>query len=229
MNTELKANEYNPNDFDSYTQLERHEMLKYIPHDASAILDVGCAVGSFGELLKAERRVEIWGVEINEYAASIANEKLDKVICGAFDKSLNIPYEKFDCIVFNDVLEHLVDPYEALIYARSLLRKGGRVVASIPNIRYFDNIWKLLVEKDWKYTKHGILDRTHLRFFTRRSILSTFDTLGYCVNSIEGINPVEQVHPHQARKFRLLNLLFWNHIEDMRYLQFAIVAHPSIA
>ncbi|MDZ7957156.1 MAG: class I SAM-dependent methyltransferase [Aulosira sp. DedQUE10] len=225
---EMKASEYDANDFNSYLQLERHEMLKYIPQSAKNILDIGCAVGCFGQLLKAERCVEVWGVELNEHAASIATQKLDKVICGAFDKNLHLPSQRFDCIVFNDVLEHLVDPYNALIYAKQLLRDGGRIVASIPNIRYFDNIWKLLVEKDWKYTEHGILDRTHLRFFTRRSILSTFDTLGYCVDSIEGISPLEKAHPHQARKFRFLNLLLCNHIEDMRYLQFAVVARPRI-
>ncbi len=229
MNSEKRAieaiaNKYDSNDFESYFEKERHEMLNYIPQEASIILDVGCAVGSFGQLLKEKRSVEVWGVEINEYAASIAAQKLDKVICGAFDKSLNLPNRKFDCIVFNDVLEHLVDPYSALIYSKELLRDGGTVVASIPNVRYFDNIWKLLVHRDWKYTEHGILDRTHLRFFTRKSILSTFEILEYCVESIEGINPLEKEHPHRVRKFKFLNLLFCNHIEDMRYLQFAVVA-----
>ncbi len=225
INIEERASQYDINDFDAYTQLQRDEMLSFIPKNASTILDVGCALGLFGQLLKQKREVEVWGVEINESAASSAALKLDKVVCGAFNKHLNLPSKKFDCIIFNDVLEHLVDPYDALIFAKGLLQEGGTVVASIPNVRYFDNIWKLLVDKDWQYTQHGILDRTHLRFFTRRSILSTFETLGYCVESLRGINPLEKEHPHRVKKFNFLNFIFCNSLEDMRYTQFAVVAH----
>ena len=140
LTDEATASAYKSEDFDAFIKKERHEMLRYISREASTILDVGCAVGSFGELLKSERSVEIWGVEINEYAASIAAQKLDKVICGAFGENLDLPQVKFDCVVFNDVLEHLVDPYSALLYARTLLQDGGTIVASIPNVRYFDNI-----------------------------------------------------------------------------------------
>ena len=212
--------------FEIYFQNQRHEMLKYIPKISSIILDIGCASGGFGQILKAERSVEIWGIEPNESAASLAAQKLDKVICGDFTSSLNLPRHSFDCIVFNDVLEHLVDPYSALLYCKELLRDEGVVVASIPNVRYFDNIWNLLFHKNWEYTDYGILDKTHLRFFTQRSMLSTFDSLGYEIKSIEGINFLENKHPHQVRKFKLLNLLLLNQIEDMRYLQFAVVARP---
>ncbi|MGA9380414.1 MAG: class I SAM-dependent methyltransferase, partial [Phormidium sp.] len=155
----------------NYFELERHEMLKYVPEKACNILDVGCGCGNFGRLLKEKRPVKVWGVEFNEDAATLAAQKLDQVICGSFNSSLNLPKNEFDCIIFNDVLEHLVDPFTALIYAKYLLREGGLVVASIPNIRHFDTIWDLLVNKNWQYTDSGILDRTHLRFFTQRSIV----------------------------------------------------------
>jgi len=230
MNSEQAiANEYKAKDFETYFQKERQEMLQYIPQKSYTILDVGCSAGVFGQSLKAQRPVEVWGVELNEQAASAAAQKLDQIVCGAFDSSLSLPSKSFDCIVFNDVLEHFVDPFAALIYSKELLQDGGVVVASIPNVRYFDNMWNLLVCKDWQYADYGILDRTHLRFFTRRSILTTFEALGYYVECIEGINPVEKEHPHQARKFRLLNRLLLNKIEDMRYLQFAVVARPRVA
>lgn len=225
--TQAMANDYEVKDFENYFQVQRHEMLEYIPQRVSTLLDVGCASGSFGKLLKAERSVEIWGIEPNERAAEIAAKTLDKVICAAFDSSLNLPKQSFDCIVFNDVLEHFVDPYSALAYCKVLLKEQGVVVASIPNVRYFDNIWNLLVHKNWEYTEWGILDKTHLRFFTYKSILSTFNTFGYHVEHIEGINPLEKVHPHLIKKFKFLNLLLQNKIEDMRYLQFAIVARPN--
>ncbi len=225
---ETAASAYKSEDFDAFIQKERHEMLRYVSKEASTVLDVGCAVGSFGELLKSNYPVEVWGIEINEYAATEAANKLDKVICGAFDENLDLPQAKFDCIVFNDVLEHLVDPYNALLYAKILLKDGGTIVASIPNVRYFDNIWKLLIDKDWKYTQNGILDRTHLRFFTYRSILSTFNKLGYQVELIEGINPLENEHSHRVRSFKFLNSILLNQIEDMRYLQFAVIARPKV-
>lgn len=221
------ASKYNSDDFGVYFEIERHEMLRCIPQESSVILDVGCAVGSFGHLIKSKRSAEVWGVEINDYAASIAAKKLDKVICGAFDETIDLPENHFDCIVFNDVLEHFVDPYSALLYSKTLLRDGGKIVASIPNVRYFDNIWKLLVDKNWEYTQNGILDRTHLRFFTRNSIIKTFNDLGYEIESIEGINPLEKEHPHRAKKFRILNSILLNKIEDMRYIQFAVVAYPK--
>ncbi|MBC8122391.1 MAG: class I SAM-dependent methyltransferase [Gemmatimonadaceae bacterium] len=207
----------------SYFQCQRPEMLPYIPREAVRILDVGCGAGEFGRSLKAARAVEVWGVEMDASAATAATRYLDHVLCEPFDPMLHLPTRGFDCIIFNDVLEHLVDPFAALIYARELLGDNGVVVCSIPNVRFWQNMKHLLIDKDWQYTEHGILDRTHLRFFTRRSILSTFDNLEYNVTRIEGINP------SLSRKFRLLNWLLFNQIADMRYLQFAVVASPRTA
>ena len=222
---ESLTNEYQKKDL-YYFQEERREMLPYIPNNIDKILEVGCGSGHFSELLKKMHSAEVWGIELNEQAASIAAQKLDRVICASFDSQLNLPKNYFDCIIFNDVLEHLVDPFTALLYSKELLSKHGVVVASIPNVRYFGNIWKLLVHKNWKYTESGILDRTHLRFFTHRSILETLDALSFNVTTIEGINPIGKSHPGRKLKFYFLNLLLFNQIEDMRYLQFAIVARP---
>jgi hypothetical protein len=91
-----------------------------------------------------------------------------------------------------------------------------------------ENIWNLLVHKNWQYTEQEILDRTHLRFFTRRSILDTFEDLGYSLECLEGINPLEKTYPRRARVLQLINWLLFNNIEDMRYLQFAVVARPRL-
>lgn len=210
-----------------YFQLPRREMLPYIPVEACTILDVGCGYGIFSKILKETRAVEVWGVELDERAAAAAADQLDYVLCGSFDEKLNLPIRKFDCIIFNDVLEHMVDPFTALIYCKKLLRKDGVVVSSIPNVRYFDTMWDLIVNKDWQYADCGILDRTHLRFFTYRSILSTFQELGYQIKIIEGINSIENNNSPYLRKFKIINRLFFNWIEDMRYKQFAVVACPN--
>jgi 2-polyprenyl-3-methyl-5-hydroxy-6-metoxy-1,4-benzoquinol methylase len=211
-------------EIEPYFNVKRPEMLQYIPEEAFEILDVGCADGTFGSLLKKERNVKVWGIEPNQPAAKLASQKLDEVICGFFDRDLELPLNRFDCIIFNDVLEHLVDPFDALLYCKKFLKPQGVLVASIPNVRYFDNIWNLLVNKNWEYTDWGILDRTHLRFFTQISILSIFEKIGYEVEVIEGINPLHVLHPQHIRKFRLLNWILLNKIKDMNYLQFAVVA-----
>jgi 2-polyprenyl-3-methyl-5-hydroxy-6-metoxy-1,4-benzoquinol methylase len=213
--------------YSGYFQVERHEMLQYIPSESRTILDIGCGCGNFSELLKKSRSVEVWGVELDKQAADVAASKLDHVICAGFDNCLNLPSQSFDCIVFNDVLEHMIDPFSALLYAKKLLRDGGVVVSSIPNVRYFATMWDLLIHKNWKYADWGVLDRTHLRFFTQCSIVATFSDLGYQVECIEGINPLENVHPVLVRRFRFINRILLNQIEDMRYLQFAVVATPK--
>ncbi|MBW4658839.1 MAG: class I SAM-dependent methyltransferase [Drouetiella hepatica Uher 2000/2452] len=223
----LLADDYKSKPFHVYYEDDRHEMIKYIPADVSLILDIGCASGRFGQILKEIRQVEVWGIEPNEDAASVAGQRLDKVINSTLSDELDIPEHSFDCIIFNDVLEHLVDPFGALTYCKKILRNNGYLVISIPNVRYFDNIWKLIIEKEWKYEECGILDRTHLRFFTESSILRTLDDLGFQTELIEGINPVEKKHPHQSRKFNLLNCITLGRFRDMRYLQFAIVARPK--
>lgn len=215
------------NNFQVYAEFVRPEMLAFIPGEAKSVLDVGCSVGNFGEMVKASRNAEVWGVEIDRDAARVAEEKLDKVFCSAFNKELDFGGRLFDCIVFNDVLEHMVDPYSALEYANQLLTPDGVVVASIPNVRHFGNIWALLVYKTWEYGDTGILDRTHLRFFTKKSIESTFTGLGYKIDYITGINSLEDLYPYLVWRFKFLNLFTLGHIEDMRWLQFAVVARPN--
>jgi 2-polyprenyl-3-methyl-5-hydroxy-6-metoxy-1,4-benzoquinol methylase len=211
-----------------YAESVRSEMLPFIPESARTILDVGCSVGNFGALLKKERGAEVWGIEPDPEAAKQAEQRMDRVICGYYDADLDLGGKRFDCIVFNDVLEHMVDPYSALRRARSFLNDDGVVVASIPNVRYFGNIWLLMVDKSWEYQDTGILDRTHLRFFTEKSIRSTFENTGFEVLSVAGINAVDYADPPLRQKFRILNLLTLKSIADMRWMQFAVVAKPSV-
>lgn len=200
---------------------ERHEMLPFVPTSAQRILDVGCGAGAFSARLKKERSVEVWGVEINPEAARLASQRLDKVICGEFSSALDFGSTRFDCIVFNDVLEHMASPESALRLARTLLAPQGVVVASIPNVRHLTVLWELVVQGDWQYRDAGILDRTHLRFFTRISILRLFQEQGFNVLRCEGIN--EAV----GRKFFILNLLCLNRLQGIRHIQYAIVATPA--
>ena len=129
--------------------------------------------------LKNKLNAEAWGIEYNDEAATAAEEKLDKVISGKIEDALTeLPDNYFDTIIFADVLEHLVDPYSVLELIKDKLSPEGELIASIPNVRHW-SVVKQLLEGRWDYQEWGIMDSTHLRFFTRQSIQSMFDKAGY--------------------------------------------------
>jgi len=202
-----------------YYDFIRDEMYIYIPQRAEKTLDVGCASGSFSEYLKKEKGSETWGIEMEQGAAKIAKTRMDHVLIGAFDEvKRELPGQYFDCIFFNDVLEHMIYPDQCLIDIKSNLKPEGKIIASIPNIRHIEELQELLLGLDWRYRDVGVLDRTHLRFFTRRSIIRMFENCGYNIDSIEGINPTK------SRLISFLNKIPSKIFDDIDYKQFAIVA-----
>lgn len=204
-----------------YYDGHREDMLRYIPQGIKTSLDFGCGSGGFSTLVKETFGAETWAVEINEEAAQKAAKKLDKVIIGDAIESLNeIPNHYFDCIILFDVLEHLCDPLSLLCALKTKLSNDGVIVASIPNIRYYRAFIQLVVHGNWDYKDHGILDRTHLRFFTYKSIVKMFNALGYEILQMEGL------HPTSSRNFKILNMLLLNSISDVRYKHFAVVVKP---
>lgn len=220
------ARAYSEKSEDYYT-CERPEMLTLVPSCSKRILDVGCGRGNFSAALKAELNVEAWGVEPEPSAADEAKRKLDRVVSGLFTPALNLPPAHFDCIVFNDVLEHMTAPEAALRLAADLLAPNGLIIASVPNVAHFPTVWRLVAKGDWTYRERGTLDKTHLRFFTRSSIKRLFETEGLKVTYLEGINPFFVMFPDDIRPWKLYRLFRWfprQSFRDMRFLQFAITA-----
>jgi 2-polyprenyl-3-methyl-5-hydroxy-6-metoxy-1,4-benzoquinol methylase len=219
-----KSYEHKPHE---YFGCERPEMAGWVRPEQRRILDVGCGSGRFGVLLKANANREVWGVEPNAAAAAEAAKVLDRAVAGLFEEGVDLPEGYFDCVVFNDVLEHLPAPDGALRLAHRLLKQGGTVVASIPNIRHFPTQWRLCANGEWEYRDCGVLDRTHLRFFTRSSIQALFQETGFQIQHMEGINAYGGI-PNVAGRvwavYRLLNLLTLGRLRDMRFQQFAVVA-----
>jgi SAM-dependent methyltransferase len=213
-----------------YFTAARPEMLCFVPANCRRLLDVGCGTGNFGASLKQNRQIEVWGVEPFASAAAKAADKLDRVITGPFEPETNLPAGAFDCIVFNVVLEHMVEPERALRYAKLLLSAGGTILASIPNVRHLPVLWQLGACGSWEYGDCGVLDRTHLRFFTKSSILRMFQNEGYAVRCISGINPYVGI-PNARRRvwfaYRVANVLFLGKFADLKFQQFAVVAEPS--
>lgn len=206
-----------------YFSGHRPEIVPFIPAYAKTLLDIGCGCGGFGSSLKKNRGIEVWGVEPEPKAAVFAHKALDKLVNGLFSESTDLPDSYFDVITFLDSLEHFPDPYPPLELCKRKLKAGGLVVCSLPNVRYIENLKHLLIDMDWQYEENGIRDHTHLRFFTKKSLSSTFETAGYKIISITGIKP----HHWSGKKFFLLNLLFKKWVEDMRHLQYVVVAQPK--
>jgi 2-polyprenyl-3-methyl-5-hydroxy-6-metoxy-1,4-benzoquinol methylase len=202
-----------------YYGLTRGELLPFIPADAKVILDVGCAGGNFGKTLKSLRDCEVWGVEPTVEASETARNFLDRVITGTFPGALaEVGDKRFDAICFNDVLEHMPNPEDALLELKPYLTDSGRVIASIPNILFFPVIKEIILEQDFRYRDFGVLDNTHLRFFTRKSMIRMFESCGYEIEQMTGISETA------SRKYQLMNFLFLNQLKDWRYMQFVVVA-----
>jgi len=207
----------------------RGEMLHYLPSTARSVFDVGCSSGAFGnELRKLGRITQLIGLEPNQEAAEVARSVYDQVIVGQFPEDQDqLPAgERYDAIYFNDVLEHMPQPELALAAARYLLTPTGVVIASIPNIRHVSILGKLIVHDEWRYTESGILDKTHLRFFTARSIRRLFEDGGWDIEHLEGINRV--LHGGEARPrlwIRALGSLTQGWTDGFFFMQYVVVAH----
>jgi len=210
------------NNDDGYYAGERHEILPFIPANSRIFMDIGCGSGNFGSLLKNRfTNATVWGSELNKRITDQAGEKLDKVISGDITTNLSeLPDHYFDCITFNDSLEHITDPFTLLTAIKPKLSDTGVIVSSIPNVRYFDNLRDLIFKKQWKYVDAGILDRTHLRFFTGRSIIDMYQEAGYRIEAMAGINRTGN------SKARALAKLTFGWLDDIQYLQFATRAKP---
>jgi 2-polyprenyl-3-methyl-5-hydroxy-6-metoxy-1,4-benzoquinol methylase len=202
----------------------RHEMVPFLPARYSRSLEVGCGEGVFTQLLAPG--TEAWGVEMDHDSAAAAAPRMHRVLVGPYDAvQEQLPEQYFDLVVCNDVIEHLTDP-EAFL--QSILRRmvpGGCIIASIPNMRHWEVLWQLLVRKDWKYGREGILDRTHVRFFTEKSICRLFEEAGFTVEHQAGINGV--FDPVRRLALKTIGVLTAEYYNDIAYRQFALRARRA--
>jgi SAM-dependent methyltransferase len=205
----------------TYYSSQRGELHEFLPASLDSLLDIGCAEGGYGSaVLTKHPPATVWGVEPHKPAADLAAKRLSRVINDVFRPELPIPDAHFDVITFNDSIEHMADEYAALRLARRKLKPGGTLICCVPNVRYLENVRQLLLEADWRYTDNGVLDRTHLRFFTQKSICRAITETGFTISTISGINS----HWWSGWKVALLRLAFQSRIDDMRWQQFVIVA-----
>ena len=159
-------------------------LLSNIP-EGSVVLDVGCGSGAITRLIRDKRRCHVIGIEPNPPRARAARQAGLEVINDVFSSRTVGGLPSFDAVVFADVLEHLVDPAAALTLARTLIRPGGCVVASVPNVAHWSVRLELLRGR-FDYTASGIMDATHLRWFTKATLVALVEAAGYDIATYSG-------------------------------------------
>ena len=162
----------NKNNYYSKTRLEIFDLIP--KNDKQNILEVGCGYGYTLKKLKEDGYASFtMGIEKNKNCQNKAlQNKIDYFICDDVENVKDQINKSFDVILFLDVLEHLVEPWDLFKEISKLLNKNGTIIISLPNIRNLAIIYKLIFKGTWDYQEYGILDKTHLRFFTDKSIRS---------------------------------------------------------
>jgi 2-polyprenyl-3-methyl-5-hydroxy-6-metoxy-1,4-benzoquinol methylase len=179
VSTALKYTRFNDGEGSSHTLV-----VGLVPQGAR-VLEFGCATGYMSEVLKSRKGCTVTGIEISPEAAELAREHCARVIVGdaeELDYGELLGKERFEAILFADVLEHLKRPGEVLERIRPFLSRRGRVIASIPNIAH-GSVRLALLAGEFRYRDLGLLDNTHLRFFTRDGIHDLFEGAGFVITN----------------------------------------------
>ena len=209
------------------------KMLKLID-SGKEVIDFGCATGYFSRLLQNKGCI-VTGVEINPDAAKIAEQYCEKVIVADLDyvsiKDI-FPEQRFDVAVFGDVLEHLRNPWRVLEETKHILKEDGYVVASIPNIAH-GSIRLSLLQGRFEYTEFGILDNTHIRFFTRETVKELFKRAGYLADivdrtKLECFAENNLIPKNNKHEFSVDTIKKIEDDSDSETLQFVVRSYPHV-
>ncbi len=172
----------------AYHMKPRNEVLSFLANPPHSVLDIGCGGGATGKALKEKfPGTRVLGIEVNPLAADHARKWLDAVVCASVeeaDAARDFPGERFDTVLLLDVLEHVYDPWRALVHIGGWLVPGTRVIASVPNIRNLVTLSEIAGGR-FDYDASGVLDITHVRFFTRATLAELFTQTGYEVTRID--------------------------------------------
>ena len=184
----------------AYFSGARRQIEPLLPKFSARVLEVGCGSGGTIRWLKQSHRVgESWGIELFEPAAQLARPALDHLRVGNAEELIATawPAQQFDLVLCLDVLEHMVDPWRFMQQLAERVAPSGQLIASIPNVRCLHTLMPLLFRGEWTYTDEGLLDRTHLRFFTRQTAIDLLCVEGLrleeCVGSVRPGTKLERL------------------------------------
>jgi 2-polyprenyl-3-methyl-5-hydroxy-6-metoxy-1,4-benzoquinol methylase len=204
-----------------------------VPLAARHILDVGCSNGALGRSLLAGRADRsVCGIEFDPAFASEAAKHLDYVVTAdlnMLDFDTALADRRFDCIIFADVLEHLIEPRRCLEQAIRFLQPGGCVVVSVPNIRHLSALWAIFLGGRFPQRDRGIFDRTHMRWFTITDAHALLSDCGLQVSAL-GL-ALRWGDRGGGRMNRLLNALpkfvqHWAPVREFLTYQMCLRAEP---
>ena len=222
----------------AYHQNPRTEIASFIHAPPGTVLDIGCGGGATGRLLKEKfPGTRVIGIEMNPRAADYARQFLDQVICAAVDDvdlAGEAPGAPISTVLLLDVLEHLYDPWRTLVHVRRWLAPGTRVLASVPNVRNLAVLDELAAGR-WQYAENGVLDVTHVRFFTKHELKRMFEETGYVVRNLEPLTQPETVdaivvnrHPGRLETRNLsVGYRDFDDLEDLYAFQYVVDAVPA--
>ena len=207
------------------------DLLDRIPLTAQRVLEIGCGTGQLGRAFKLRQpMVKYFGVELQEEAAAQADVILDGLLCCNIEKDIFAPKKlcaSYDTLVFGDVLEHLENPWRVLADLRLQVDPDGVCVACIPNVSHWSLIEQLLKGR-FDYSDHGLLDRTHIRFFTLETAVEMFQAAGWNVVDVSPRNlwpeKTEQALKNLLPLASALNIPEYKLRQDLSALQWVIRA-----
>lgn len=175
----------------SYSNKIRFDLIENIKENCAKnlnVLEIGCGTGAtLLEIKNRYKNANIYGIEINKNACKIAKNNCNLIVGNIEQIELSYQNDFFDYIILGDLLEHLNDPWKVLGNIRKYLKKDGFLIASIPNIMHA-SISKELIKGSFSYTNSGILDKTHLRFFTLKEIQKLFEGNNYSIKKLQSVN-----------------------------------------
>lgn len=216
-----------------YRDNARPEVMALLPplRPGLKVLEIGCGEGNF--CTQIDDAAEIWGVEPYPPSAEIARQRMHTVLAAMFDEvKAQLPRHHFDLVICNDVIEHMTDHDSFLSEIVDYMSEDSLLVGSLPNVRYHENLYNLLVRRDWEYQDWGVLDRTHFRFFTFGSARRALERAGFEVILMRGLNPYRirgktwnsMLRRAFAYGSRLLTL---GHAGDTKFIQIGFLARPK--
>lgn len=173
----MNAQNYSTKETAYFTRV-RLDILPILPSYSELVLEIGCGNGATLRYLKEQGLCkQVHGMELTEAMGQEAKPHVDQLWVGDAEVLiLSMEASQYNVILCLDVLEHLVDPWSFVAQLSRVLKPGGCVIASIPNLRTFTVIWNLLVRGRFDYASHGIMDQTHLRFFTKKTAIELLNT-----------------------------------------------------
>lgn len=218
---------YYANKITEYYSNVRKDILPYIPRIPNArFLDIGCSGGNTLCYLKENKIItEGIGVDFMEIPGSNQNNPLiDRFISADIQKQqLSLSNNYFDILLCADVLEHLQDPWSVLEYLRGFMKKNALLIVSIPNVREYSAFYKIFLKGDFRYATSGILDKTHLRFFCKKNIVSLVKDSGF---TMEKATPSFKTCPQQKRR-KLISKLTLGLFDQFLAQQYIVTARKT--